>query len=460
MTGIFRLSTLPRFEICCHFGHFRAFWGRFRSHGVSRSLTKWRVLAVGLLVMATKKKAKVARGVKTGRNIYHLTDRLRAKPYLWKQTIDGHKYREYFIDLEAAQAAQKAKLSSVAKYSSLAHEFDKDAYAEWRNAKNLLPVGVELGHVVADWVARNGSIISTDTTTAAAYTLFIESKTAARAKLKKRPLSPEHLSDLRWHPALMLSRFGHLPPARITGRQLLELYAEPDQAARSILNKHTTLKNFFGWCVSESLLGKSPYAEIGANKLPDAGKSVKHPLPLDSIVRMLGFFETQYPQYSLWLALRLFLGLRTKEGQRFRPEWIDLERKMVRVPGWEKGKPGTKTRDDWALYDIPANFWAWVKAYPVPAGREFVAFPYVQIWRRIRDGLIGEGILREFESNAFRDSFCTYSFSANPDPRKVAAMLKHRDPATMYESYLGCLRPAWEGRAFSGIFPGSASLEK
>lgn len=392
-------------------------------------------------------------------NIYFCGDFDRSKPYLWKQTIDGVPYREFFRELVAARAAKKAKLASVAKYSSLAHEFDKRAYLEYRTAKNLLVNGQSLIDVVKFWNEHNAGIADSSTTIEEAYKLFLNSKSKARLKRKKKPLSKEHLSDLTYRGRLLVARFGHLPPARISGRHLLALYDDSSKAGRSILNDHATLRNFFGWCVRSGLLVKNPYDEIREEDLPDAGISEKHPLSLDSVVRMFVYFEEHWPVYCPWLALRLFVGIRTKEAQRFDPQWINCERRMIRVPGWtlnseDQPVPGAKTRDDWALYDVPSNFWAWIDEYPPTAPKGHLPYPYHKVWRKIRDGMIEEGIIDRWESNALRDTFCTFHYSAELDPKKTAAMMKQRNVDTMFQNYLGCLRPMWEGRAYRGIYPG------
>ncbi len=397
-------------------------------------------------------------------NIYFCGDANRQKPWLWKQKIDGVPYREFFFEKETAVAAKRAKRSSVAKYGSLAHEFDRDAYTEWREARKLLPDGVSLVDAARFWAQRHEGISDPDLTIQLAYDRFLKSKSADRKRMKKTPLSREHLSDLRWRGQTLVSLFGHLKPSEISSRQLLGLYAESTNAGRSILNQHETLRNFFNWCARKRYVVRNPYDEIRAEDLPDRITGEKHPLSLAAVIEIGAYFEEHWKKYCLWLALRLFAGIRTKEATRFRPEWIDRERRLIFMPGWERDAtggllPGPKTRDDWPVYNIPSNFWAWYDAYRPAAGQRRVLAPHCKVWPKIRDGMIADGIIESFESNAFRDTFCTFNFSAVMDPKPIAAMMKHRNPDTMYRSYLGVLRPRWEGRAFRGIYPKAEPLE-
>ena len=397
-------------------------------------------------------------------NIYFYQDAKRAKPYFWKQSIGGVRYAEFFEDLEGALGARASKLASVQKYGRLAHEFDKGAFMEYQGAKDLLPADVDLRDVAKEWMERRGARHAPGMTIERAYALFLESKAQGRRAAHKRPLSREHLSDLRWRGRLLVSRFGHLAPSAVTGAQLLALYAEPEQAGRTVLNKHNTLRIFFNWAKAQGFLARSPYEEVAADALPDRVAGAKHPLPLAAVAEMLAYFEARWPKYCGWLALRLFGGIRTAEAKRFRYDWIDLERRVVRLPGWTglgaAATPGSKTRDDWALYDLPGNFWAWMEAYPAPPGRETFLWPHCKVWPDIRDGMIEAGILEGFGNNTFRDTFCTFLFSADPNPGRVAALMKHRNPDTMFRSYLGCLRPRWEGRAYMQLYPGAEALRR
>ena len=396
-------------------------------------------------------------------NIYFCGDGNRAKPYLWKQAIDGKQYRIFFEDLIAAKNARAAKMEALRKYGALAHEFDRRAYLEWRAARDLIPDNVSLVDVAADWAERTKPIVEKGMTVESAYRRFLESKTCDLIKAKKNPLSKEHLADLKWRSRVLIARFGHLPPAQVSGRQLVELYRDSKNSGRSILNQHDSLRNFFNWCKRSGLVTRSPYEDVRAEDLPDCPPSAKHPLELWRVVRLMIFFEAHYPYYIPWLALRLFVGIRTKEAARFDPEWINRERGFIRMPGWVtavNGSPtaGTKTRDDWAIFDIAPNFWAWIDAYPPEAGAKKLRHPVDKTWRRIRDEIIAAGIVDGFGSNAFRDTFCTFNFSADLDPVATAAKMKHRSPAMMFQSYLGALRPRWEGRAFRGIYPGARGL--
>lgn len=193
--------------------------------------------------------------------------------------------------------------------------------------------------------------------------------------------------------------------------------------------------------------------------MPDARPGAKHPLRLWQVSALLALIEGNYPRFALWAVLQLFAGVRAGEALRFRGEWILAEARAVRIPGWGlDGKAGSKTRDDWALLDLPVGFWRWVEAHP--AGPGPLAAPSRRRWRAIARELRSQGIIDRWESNAMRDSFATYHFSAYKDPLKTAALLKHRDSQMLYRSYLGCIRPQWEGLAYFQLLPGARFLAR
>ena len=83
------------------------------------------------------------------------------------------------------------------------------------------------------------------------------------------------------------------------------------------------------------LVSRAPYGDIGEEDLPDAAPSEKHPLTLEEGTRI--HFEEHWSKYVPWLALRLFLRVRTKEAERFAPGWVHRERKLIRIPGFSIG---------------------------------------------------------------------------------------------------------------------------
>ena len=86
-------------------------------------------------------------------------------------------------------------------------------------------------------------------------------------------------------------------------------------------------------------------------------------------------------------ALRLFLGFRSAEANRFRWEWIQPHLGRVFIPG-----EASKTGDAWSIDDVPPRFWAVVfEALECEPGmlrglkdgslRGAVPKPYVRAWQ-------------------------------------------------------------------------------
>src|SRR5690606_28778056 len=110
---------------------------------------------------------------------------------------------------------------------------------------------------------------------------------------------------------------------------------------RTIRNYFLSLQNWLNWCVRRKLIRESPGASIDTSDLPSIPPASKEILSVDQATSMMEWIDHHRPHFAAWHAIQLFSGLRNAEAERMRWEWIDLDRKVVNLPG-----SMVKTRDD------------------------------------------------------------------------------------------------------------------
>lgn len=385
------------------------------------------------------------------KGIYEADDgRNRTRPFMWKQTLDGVKYREFFETLRDAKAAKASKLAEVRKYGRITHEFSPADWREFSQARELLRgMGATVLDAVREYVQRRGSQEGkTIEAHVADYLAVLELNKVSASYMASTKLRLNHLSR----------EFGTLYPADVSQADIeiaISAMAKAGRSRRTLLNYRNDWHSFFAYLADRGCLAEPPTKRIKANYLPQGKRPVgKRPLPVCEVEAIMAWMEAHRPKWAFWMAMQFFMGVRAAESYRMRFEWFDRVRRIVTLPGWVFDEQAdemtrvTKTGDAWMIDKAPANLWAWLEAYgnesgPVPAPD----------WDSFRRMLAKHGVISSWPHNCRRDSFCTYHMSAFRDPAATALILKHRGTDTLWRSYMGVLRTEEEGISFFKITP-------
>lgn len=86
----------------------------------------------------------------------------------------------------------------------------------------------------------------------------------------------------------------------------------------------------FNYCVKQEYLIKSPTAKIAKTIIK--GKSI-FTLNIEQIETLLKWTFANEPQFSPWLVVALFCGVRPSEADRMNWEMIRLDQSLIRLPG-------------------------------------------------------------------------------------------------------------------------------
>lgn len=374
----------------------------------------------------------------------------RAKPFLVRHRA---MKPETFASAEAAVARKNELIELERTEGTAALTYSREVHADVTEARKLLPEGISHAEAARFWVDHHPR---NTLSLAEAVEQFI----ALRRKQSLKPdLLTRHTKDLKSRLGRFVLSFGHKPLPEITGEAILSWLDDlrtPGgdlMSARSVANYRVALQNLFNYATRRKWISESPMDSVLRDDLPTVRSSEKNPLSADQANGLLAMVKAERPDWLCHFALRLFLGFRTSEANRFRWEWIQPDQARVYIPA-----RATKTGDAWSITDIAPRFWRMIGT-PLKSGA--VTAPHIRAWqgckaipnrRRAQVGLKTR-IVKALElgcwpDNATRDTFCTLHISAYRDPQRTALVLKHRNSSTLYRSYLGTLVPKADAQSF------------
>lgn len=328
--------------------------------------------------------------------------------------------------------------------------FDRDAFEEWRTAKDIVD-GADLRTVAREWVEGRSRQASGALVSQAA-----EQYQEHKDRLDR---SDVHIKDIKARMRTFVARFGGRKLSTITAPELIEWLlsiktrSKQKASPRTIRNYKLVISSFFNWCERQGLIDQNPINKIHDSDLPTVARGSKGVFTVDESRDLLHWMETARPYKCAMVALQLFAGIRTAETQRWRWEWVDFKGKQIVLPGWviDGGKriPGTKTRDDWVMTGLPDNLWPWLEKYHgvCPQGR----VQYIRQQGIAR--MINAAPITHWPHNALRHTFCTMHISLHQDAAKTALLLRHQSPAQLHRSYLGKMVAREEAEEFFAIMP-------
>jgi integrase len=368
----------------------------------------------------------------------------RAERDKWELTVysNGKRIRSLHETQADAEKAWADHVRHVKRHGTDSALLSPEDSRELAEARRIIP-GVDLRDA-ARFYLQHHPAGSAAVTVADAYDEFI-------AAQEVRGLSKRHLSGLRHHVGLF-TESAHTSQIRsITGNAVLDWLASLPLDARTVANYHGSLCNFFNWCERRGLVSKAPTLSIHEGDLPRLKPKPKGVLSVAQCAAMMAWIDSHAPKYSPWHALQLFAGIRRAEVGRMQWSWIDLDARVITLPGWtEGGERVVKTGDDWALHDLPENLWAWLAKHQ---GEGRVAVPgndTVEMWRGEEFPKIG---IATWPQNAMRHTFCTMLMSFYGDASKVANWSRHANASQLYRSYVAKLVSREEAKRFTAILP-------
>jgi len=359
----------------------------------------------------------------------------------WQLTIHdgGKRSRTLHKTQDGAEKAWRAHCHRKKLHGSQADNFSADQLREFAEARRIVP-GVDL-RLVAQFYRHHhpeGEEILSVSDAVAAY---LEHQ--ARKSLSRR-----HADALRLHCEAFALSFTGRPVRSITGNDVLGWLQALKVEPRTARNYAGSLSAFFNWVERRGMVQVSPAKSIHETDLPAPIRRDKGVLTVDQCAALMDYLAAHYPRYIPWHALQLFAGIRRAEVGRMDWSMIDINAKVVTLPGWKDGKRIVKTGDDWALHDLPANLWQWLAAFP---GNGRIRVPGNETMERIRRDelpLIG---IPSWPQNAMRHTFCTMLMSFHGDAAKVANWSRHANPSQLYRSYVAKLVSRDEARRFCSI---------
>lgn len=374
----------------------------------------------------------------------------RARPFLVRHRS---MKPETFSTPEAAVARKKELLELERTEGTAAITYSRAVHADVTEARKILPPGISHTEAARFWMDHHPS-------TTLHLAKAVEHFLALRISQSVEPdILSRHTKDLKSRLGRFVLSFGEQPLPEITGEAILQWLSEQRTpkgeplSPRSVANYRVALQNLFNYAARRKWIVESPMDRVLRDDLPTVRSSDKHPLSIDQANTLLEMVQAERPEWLPHFALRLFLGFRTSEANRFRWEWIQRDQGRVYIPA-----QASKTGDAWSINDVPPRFWSMI-GEPEKSGA--VPPPHIRAWqgckaiprrRRARVGLktrIVQALeLDRWPDNATRDTFCTLHISAYRDPQRTALVLKHRSSSTLWTSYLGTTVAQAAARAF------------
>jgi len=390
----------------------------------------------------------------------------RARPWLVRHRA---LRAETFATPEEA-VARKAELIELERtQGTAALTYSREIHADVTAARGVLPDGVSHLQAAEFWAEHHSEVVIS---LERAVEQFVELR-------RSQSIRPDgwtrHTTDLNGRLGRFTLAFEGRELPVITAESILQWLSQLTDdktgaalAPRSVANYRIALDNFFNYAERRKWVHPSPMRGVIQDDLPRVRRSKKHPLTIDQAVQLLAVIRREAPDYLIHFALRLYLGVRTEESQRFQWEWIQRDQGRIIIPGWflrEEAESvtieqGSKTGDDWSIDDVPPAFWAMYDSephpstgtVPRPSNNRWHGYAKPQAGRTPIDSLkrlvMHELALETWPHNALRDTFCTLHMSAYRSAERTALVLKHRNSQTLWQSYLGQLVPQAEAVAF------------
>lgn len=331
---------------------------------------------------------------------------------------DKRRKKAYFNTKEEARSWLKQyKMSLGVDLSDLA-TLSKNQLADIRKAIEILPVGHSLTEIVSEY---NKTIAETKISLSNAWEEYQEHKKVLNSGKKPKFRITHFFEDFpTWQDASNV-------------KAVLEWLKERG-APKTIKEYRAELKQFFDYADRRGYWHKSPIDRISGADLPKIKRAYIPVWTIDDIKFFFDWLEAERPHRVLWFAIACFTGIRRAEINRLKPEYFDLKNRRITLP-----YHSTKTGDTWLMEDLTNNFWAFVESYGLKSLSPICDSRFTVLTNDFEAYCRANGRNFKWGHNICRHSFCTYHLSLYRNPVQTALLLRHRNPAQMWQHYLAGL---------------------
>lgn len=371
--------------------------------------------------------------MKIAKNLYFFPNRKRQR-WVFEKRVDGRRVSRCFATREAAEAFAEtlspespvAKVSGadaelLRKIRNICGDFDPIQAVMWWKNHYVEPVG---------------NVPPADV----AFEKFFE-------WLKESGRSATHLRTIGRDGRKFCEYWKGRDLSAVRGAELSDwLFSHRDLSPRSLKNLWDSVRNFLSWCKSaKRWIVEIPTVDL--RLFPRIQPARVEIWTLSEAESALRYIEKKYPRLVPHYALRLFAGLRNSEASEMRWEWIDFDRRTIRVPA-----EICKTRDDWLILPqyLPNGgeaVFAWLSAYrALSENCEKIPSPCARTKLKI-SAAVG------WKQNVLRHTFATMLSSWNMDDGKTILATRHTSTRTLFMHYKGVNQPREDAEKFFALMP-------
>jgi len=338
------------------------------------------------------------------------------KPFLLTYYYAGSRIRKSFADYKGATSHYDSYLKSLSSAQSTfwSRKLSISQVSDIEQALNLLSPGASLLDAVNFY---NGSYGNSATLPEAIDTFL---------KTKEKNVVDTIYLTYNYRLKNVLAEFKNWE--NITADSLREWLLKRG-TPKTISHYFALIRGFYKFAVRRQYIKINPCDFLHHTDFPKVQSKQAEILSVENTQIFLSFIEENYPEYTTWFALAFFAGVRRAEINRIESRMIDMENKRITLP-----KEIVKTGDSWSMEEMPEAIWVWLKRY----GKEILPLPNRKreyITRHLKKALPNF----KWVHNAARHSFATYHLSLYRDAPKTSLLLRHREPSTLWQHYLGGL---------------------
>lgn len=350
-------------------------------------------------------------------------------------TLPNKKRKKaYFNTKEEARAWLKTIKMSLGVDLSDIMQLTTSQLADVRKALEILPKGHSLTQIVSEY---NKTIAETQIN-------FLEAW--AEYKEHRMSLNGGRLPKLRIHH--FFEEFTTWQDA--SNVKVVLSWLKSKGKPKTIKEYRAELKQFFDYATRRGYWNKSPIDRISGADLPKVERAKISIWEIGVLKEFFEWLEAYHQDRVVWFAIACFAGIRRAEINRLKPEFFDLEHRRITLPYYT-----TKTGDTWLMENLPENLWRFIDSYGLEIKRMHSSY-FTILTREFIDYYnrkYPDVPLQKWEQNVCRHSFCTYHLSLYRDATKTSLLLRHRNPAQMWQHYLAGLVSKETATAYFSIFP-------
>jgi integrase/recombinase XerD len=196
---------------------------------------------------------------------------------------------------------------------------------------------------------------------------------------------------------------------------------EAGRAAATVARKLSAVAGFYGYCVVEGAIAKSPAAHVRRPKVSD--ESPRFGLDRDELGRLVAAAAAAGPVEHALVCLLALNGLRVTEACRARASDLSLERGHQLLAITRKG--GKQV-----VVPLAARTSAALAALERAGDELLLGCDRFAAWRLLRGPVHAAGITKPISPHSLRHTFCTLGLDAGVDLLRMQVAMGHADART------------------------------